>query len=83
MNWQEYNNCIIFSCPLYKDYAQGIKRIHRLGQKNTTFYHVFYQQNWLDRSMNKALHDKVDYSTNMYESDLSRVKNLIDEGEPK
>ena len=76
MNWQEYNKCIIFSCPIYKDYAQGIKRIHRLGQKNTTFYHVFYQQNWLDRGMNKALNEKIDYSSDMYESDLKRVKNI-------
>lgn len=80
MNWQEYNKCIIFSCPLYKDYAQGIKRIHRLGQKNTTFYHVFYQQNWLDNGMNKALQDKVDYNTSMYESDLERVKHMTQGG---
>ena len=78
MNWQEYNNCIIFSCPIYKDYEQGIKRIHRLGQKQTTFYHFFYQKNWLDEGMNKALQEKVDYSTDMFESDLKRIQNLID-----
>lgn len=82
LNWQEYNNCIIFSCPLYKDYAQGIKRIHRLGQKNTTFYHVFYQKNWLDNGMNKALQDKVDYNVSMYESDLKRVEYMT-KGEQK
>ena len=81
MNWQEYNKCIIFSCPLYKDYAQGIKRIHRLGQKHTTFYHVFYQQNWLDGGMNKALQDKIDYNTNMYESDLARVQYMTKGGQ--
>lgn len=33
MNWQEYDKCIIFSVPLYKDWEQGLKRIHRIGQK--------------------------------------------------
>lgn len=77
MNWQEYNKCIIFSMPLYKDYEQGIKRLHRLGQKNTTIYHIFYQSNWLDLSMKKALDNSCQYSQEMFESDLSRVNNLI------
>lgn len=77
MNWQYYHNCIIFSCPIYKDYEQGIKRIHRLGQNHTTFYHIFYQNNWLDIGMNKALDEKIDYSTEMFKSDLKRVENLM------
>lgn len=77
MNWQEYSNCIIFSCPLYKDYEQGIKRIHRLGQKKTTFYHFFFQDNWLDEGMKKALEEKIDYSTEMFESGLQKIQNLI------
>lgn len=70
MNWQEYNKCIIFSCPLFKDYKQGLKRINRIGQKNTTFYHLFYQNNWLDKKMLDALDKKVDYSQKMFAYDL-------------
>lgn len=77
LNWQLYNKCIIFSLPLYKDWAQGIKRIHRTGQKNTVFYHIFYQNNWLDLGMKKALEEGIDYSNNMFESDLERVKEIM------
>ena len=75
-NWQEYYHCILFSCPLYKDYEQGIKRIHRIGQTHTTIYHTFYQDNWLDRSMTKALQEHIDYSVKMFESDLERIKSI-------
>ena len=73
-NWQSYNKCIITSIPLYSDYEQGIKRIHRFGQKETCFYHIFYQQNWLDCSMLKSLNEKSDYSAEMFEDD--RIKEL-------
>lgn len=75
-NWQEYNNMIIFSLPVYKDWEQGLKRIHRLGQQHTTFYHIFYQDNWLDRSMLQSLKDCTDYSVKMFESDLNRVSRM-------
>lgn len=78
LNWQLYNKCIIFSVPLYKDYAQGIKRIHRTGQKKTVFYHMFFQNNWLDKSMLKALQQQIDYSVDMFNSDIDRVKNIMD-----
>lgn len=81
MNWQEYNKCIIFSLPLYKDYAQGIKRIHRIGQKNTCIYHIFYQKNWLDYSMKKALLEAIDYNQQMFDSDILRITELIEEEE--
>lgn len=79
MNWQAYNKCIIFSLPVYKDWAQGIKRIHRTGQKNTTFYHIFYQENWLDEGMKKALETGTEYSKEMFESDLNRVNEIMEE----
>ena len=79
LNWQEYNKCIIFSCPVYKDYAQGIKRIHRLGQKRTVFYYTFYQTNWLDEGMNKALQQNIDYTSDMFTSDMKRVQTLLEE----
>ena len=54
-NWQLYDKCILFSVPLFGAYQQGLKRIHRIGQKNTVIYHIFYQKNWLDMSMLKSL----------------------------
>ena len=79
MNWQAYNKCIIFSVPLYSHYEQGIKRIHRLGQKETTIYHLFYQNNWLDAGMRKSLHQCVDYSQALFEHDMRSTQALIAE----
>lgn len=80
LNWQEYNKCILFSTPLYKDFAQGHKRIHRLGQKaGTVLYYCFYQRNWLDASMRKALDGTIEYNEDMFLSDLKRVNKLIEE----
>ena len=76
-NWQAYNECIIFSIPLFKDYEQALARICRIGQKDTTFYHVFYQQNWLDQSMLKALKESTNYSLEMFNSDISRVQDIL------
>ena len=71
LNWQEYNKCILFSIPLYKDFEQGIKRIHRTGQNaNKVIYHIFMQNNWLDKGMREALDKKVDYSNKMFEKEL-------------
>lgn len=75
-NWQKYNKVIITSIPLYKDYAQAVKRVHRTGQKQTVIYHIFYQQNWLDYSMKHALDECKDYSLEMFESDLQRVQEI-------
>ena len=77
-NWQNYNKCILFSIPVYKDWAQSLKRVHRTGQTKTVFYHVFYQDNWLDREMYKSLKEQTNYSQKMFESDLQRVKEIIE-----
>lgn len=77
MNWQQYNKVIIASTPLYKDYAQAIKRVHRPGQKNRVFYHIFYQKNWLDLSMQKALKEQKQYNQDMYDADLERVNSMM------
>lgn len=78
MNWQQYNKVIIASTPLYKDYAQAIKRVHRPGQKYTTFYHKFYQENWLDAGMQNALDNQQQYNEDMFNDDLLRVQRLLD-----
>lgn len=78
MNWQQYNKVIIASTPLYKDYAQAIKRVHRPGQKLTTFYHKFYQDNWLDKGMQDALDNQQQYNEDMFNDDLARIKMLFE-----
>lgn len=77
MNWQKYSKIIITSTPLYKDYAQAIKRVHRPGQKEKVFYHVFYQKNWLDISMQKALKEQKQYNQDMYDADLARINQIM------
>lgn len=77
-NWQNYNKCILFSLPLYMNYEQGCKRIHRQGQKVDCIYHIFWQDNWLDRGMKEALEEKKDYSENMFNSDLTRVQSIME-----
>lgn len=77
MNWQHYSKCIIFSIPLYKDYEQAIKRIHRTGQKETTVYHWFIQSNWLDISMRESLIEGTEYSEKMFEEVLSKNPELL------
>lgn len=71
MNWQLYNQCIIFSLPLYKDWEQGLKRIHRIGQKDAVSYHIFRSNTWLDNEMQKALDTGVQYSVEMFNKDLN------------
>lgn len=78
-NWQAYNKCILFSIPVYKDWAQSLKRVHRTGQTKTVFYHIFYQDNWLDREMYKSLRQQINYSQKMFESDLNRVEKIMKE----
>ena len=78
MNWQAYNKCIIFSLPNYKDYSQGIKRIHRYGQKNTVFYYIFYQTNFVDKNILKSLNDKKDYNLLLFEHDLNEDNETRD-----
>lgn len=74
MNWQLYNKCIISSIPLYKDWEQGLKRIHRLGQKSTVIYHIFYQHCWLDESMKRSLETNTQYTLDMFNSDIQRIQ---------
>lgn len=76
-NWQLYNKCILFSVPVFKDYQQGIKRVHRIGQKETVIYHVFYEDNWVDQKMLEALAEGKDYDANLFASDLARVQELL------
>lgn len=71
-NWQAYSQCIVASIPLYMDWEQGTKRIHRTGQKYDCVYHLFYQNNWLDIGMINALKKQIQYSDDLFEQDLSQ-----------
>ena len=71
-NWQAYNKCIVFSLPTYKDWAQGIKRLHRDGQKDNVIYYVFRSDNWLDNQMFESLMNKKDYNEDLFKEGLSK-----------
>jgi len=77
-NWQAYNKCILFSIPLFKDYEQGIKRVHRIGQTSTVIYHIFYEDNWLDKGMLKALKESRQYNKDLFEADLKRIQEILE-----
>lgn len=79
MNWQLYNQCILFSLPSYVDYEQGLKRIHRLGQKNKCVYHIFYQQNWLDNRLMQSIRERKEYDSKMFANDIKIYNNEKDE----
>ena len=81
MNWQQYHHCIIFSLPTFRDWAQGIKRVHRNGQKYPVIYHIFEQKNWLDKGMWNALSEKREYDSNMFLADIERVNRILDKEE--
>ncbi len=80
-NWQLFNKCILFSMPIYLHFSQGIKRIHRTGQNSNCIYHIFCQDNWLDKGMREALETKVDYNDDMFAADLKRINELMKEDE--
>ena len=71
-NWQLYDRCIIYGLPTYKDWAQGLKRIHRVDSTGTVVYHVLVGDNWLERDMLKALETGTEYSVEMFEEGLKR-----------
>ena len=73
-NYQLWNHCIIFSTPVYKNWAQSLKRVHRIGSKEPVFYHVFYQENWVERRMKESLEQGVEYTDEMFKMDLSKYK---------
>lgn len=77
MNFQEYNKCIIADLPVFRDWQQGLKRIHRTGQSKTCIYYVFIQENFLDKAMMKAIEEQQDYTEKTFESDFNRVKEIM------
>lgn len=74
LNLQEYNKCIIFDLPTYGQWVQGLARISRTGQTHTTFYYLFYQDNFLDRSMMQALKNGVEYNEKIFEKERQTAR---------
>lgn len=81
LNFQAYNKCIIFDLPVYRDWEQGLKRIHRIGQSNACIYHLFLQDCWLDKSMYQSIQEKKNYTNDTFKSDLTRVNSLLNKEE--
>lgn len=77
-NWQLYNKCIIFSLPTFNTYDQALKRIHRLGQKNSCIYHIFRQDNYIDNKMWEALQKGLDYNSKLFENDLNEFQKTYE-----
>lgn len=75
MNWQLYNKCVIASLPLYKDWAQGLKRVHRIGSTDTVVYHLFIGDNWLDSDMWDSLQEGVEYSEELFNRKLNEIQS--------
>lgn len=71
MNLQKFNKVIIFDYPVYRDWAQGLKRVHRIGQKaDRVIYYIMCQDNFLDKGMKESLEEKIDYTKDMFKNDL-------------
>ena len=77
-NWQLYNKCIILSLPTFNTYDQALKRIHRLGQKNSCIYHIFRQDNYIDNKMWEALQKGLDYNSKLFENDLNEFQKTYE-----
>lgn len=78
LNLQEYSKCIIFDYPVFRDWQQGLARLHRLGQKaDTVIYHIFTCNNWLDNGMRAAIDQQRDYTDDTFASDLARVNGFL------
>jgi hypothetical protein len=78
-NWQQYNKCIIFSIPLYGDWAQALKRTHRIGSKNTVIYYIFSSNNWLDKKMKQTLFENIEYNEQMFYENLITLNDIENE----
>lgn len=79
LNLQAYNKCIIFDLPVYRDWQQGLKRIHRTGQGRTCIYHIFMQDCFLDNGMLNSIKEQQDYTKDTFQSDLGRVQDIMGE----
>jgi SNF2 family DNA or RNA helicase len=61
LNLQHANAAIYYEMPLSSiTWQQGLKRIHRTGQKETCFYYLLMVKNSVDERIKKSLEDGTD-----------------------
>lgn len=78
VNLQKFNKVIIFDYPVYRDWAQGLKRVHRIGQQSErVLYYVLCQNNWLDNGMKNSLNEKIDYTKEMFKKELNKYNGDV------
>ena len=75
-NWQKYNKVIVFSTPVFKDWAQGKDRVRRIGQEETQIYYIFSQNNWLDIGMRDTLKENTEYTEDMFMNGLRKAQEI-------
>lgn len=67
INLQLANKLIVFSPTLSgENFMQMLKRIHRLGQKQTCFYYLLSTNNTVEENIYDALQRKQDYTLDLF-----------------
>lgn len=72
-NLQKSNKIIYFSPPLSCEYwMQSMKRIHRIGQKETCFYYKMIAKDSVEEKIYAALDMGQEYTNELFRKDLER-----------
>lgn len=70
-NLQKANKIIYFSPPLNcEHWMQSLKRIHRIGQKDTCFYYKLVAKNTVEEKIYKSLETGENYTNELFRKDL-------------
>lgn len=75
LNLQKANRIVYFTLPLSSElFEQSKKRIHRIGQKSTCFYHVLLCKNSIEEQIYKNLKMRRDYTDDLFVIDDAASK---------
>lgn len=75
LNLQKANRIVYFTLPLSSElFEQSKKRIHRIGQKSTCFYHVLMCKNSIEEQIYKNLKMRRDYTDDLFVMDDTASK---------
>ena len=67
LNLQKSNKIIYFTLPQSSElFEQSLKRIHRIGQKNTCFYYLLMVRNSVEQKILKTLKMRKDYDDELF-----------------
>ncbi|MCQ2059757.1 MAG: DEAD/DEAH box helicase [Bacteroidaceae bacterium] len=70
LNLQKANRIVYFTLPLSSElFEQSKKRIHRIGQKSTCFYHVLMCKNSIEERIYENLKMRRDYTDDLFVMD--------------